>query len=136
MLSKVNRATMGQLLRFGVSSGASAAVSLGLPVLLHEVLGIEQKVAVAISQSSVLLLNFLMIRMFVFRSKRAAKRDLAFYVGSAVTFRGFEYLVFVVLFQFAGLYYFTALLITLGTSTLIKFVWYRFLFGSRNEAPV
>jgi putative flippase GtrA len=128
--------TVGQLLRFGVSSGASAAVSLGLPVLLHEAFGIEQKLAVAISQSSVLLLNFLMIRVFVFRSKRAARRDLAYYVGSAVAFRGLEYLLFLVLFELAGLFYFTALLVTLGTSTVVKFVWYRFLFHGRTEPVV
>ena len=46
----VDHDTIGQLARFGLSSVASAAVSLGLPALLHEVFGIEQKVAVAISQ--------------------------------------------------------------------------------------
>lgn len=126
----------GQLLRFGVSSGASAAVSLGLPVFLHEIFGVEQKVAVAISQCSVLLLNFLMIRVFVFRSERAAKRDLSYYIGSAVAFRGLEYLLFLALFELAGLFYFTALLLTLGTSTLVKFFWYRLLFGKRAEPVV
>lgn len=123
------RQTAGQLLRFGVTSGASAVVSLGLPVFLHEALGIEQKVAVAISQCSVLLLNFLMLRLFVFRSRRGARRDLTYYVGSAVAFRGTEYLLFLALFELAGLHYFIALLLTLGTSTVIKFFWYRVLFG-------
>ena len=133
MLNRLQHGTLGQLLRFGVSSGASAAVTLGLPVLLHEALGVEQKVAVAISQVSVLLLNFLMIRLFVFRSKAGAKRDLAYYVGSAVAFRGLEYLLFLGLFEIAGLHYFAALLLTLGTSTIVKFGWYRFLFDGRSE---
>lgn len=131
----VDHHTIGQLARFGLSSVASAVVSLGLPTLLHEVFGIEQKVAVAISQSSVLLLNFLMIRLFVFRSQSGAKRDLGYYVGSTVAFRGLEYLLFLALFELAGLYYLTALVLTLGTSTAVKFVWYRFLFG-RQTAPV
>jgi putative flippase GtrA len=132
----VGRDTIGQLIRYGVSSGASATVSLGLPVLLHEAFGVEQKVAVAISQVSVLLLNFLMIRLFVFRSKSGAKRDLAYYVGSAVAFRGLEYLLFLGLFELAGLHYFTALLLTLGASTVVKFGWYRFLFHGRTEPVV
>lgn len=132
----VGRDTIGQLMRYGVSSGASAAVSLGLPVLLHEAFGIEQKVAVAISQVSVLLVNFLMIRLFVFRSKSGAKRDLAYYVGSAVAFRGLEYLLFLGLFELAGLHYFAALLVTLGASTVVKFGWYRFLFHGRTEPVV
>ena len=132
----IGRDTIGQLIRYGVSSGASAAVSLGLPVLLHEAFGVEQKLAVAISQASVLLLNFLMIRLFVFRSKSTAKRDLAYYVGSAVAFRGLEYLLFLALFELASLHYFLALLLTLGASTVVKFGWYRFLFHGRTEPVV
>jgi putative flippase GtrA len=133
---RVTRDTIGQLLRFGVSTGASAALSLGLPVLLHEAFGVEQKVAVAISQVSVLFLNFLMIRLFVFRSQRAAKKDIAYYVGSAVAFRALEYLLFLALFELVSLFYFTALVLTLGTSTFVKFFWYRLLFGKRSEAVV
>jgi putative flippase GtrA len=119
-----------------MSTGVSAAITIGLPALLHELLGLQQTVAVAISQSSALLVNFLMIRVFVFRSKRAAPRDLAYYVGSAAAFRGLEYLCFLALFELGHLYYLIALVLTLGTSTLIKFVWYRFLFGERPEPVV
>jgi putative flippase GtrA len=119
-----------------MSTGVSAAITIGLPVFLHELFGIEQRTAVAISQSSALLINFLMIRVFVFRSRRAAPRDLAYYVGSAAAFRGLEYLCFLALFQLGHLYYLTALVLTLGVSTLIKFVWYRFLFGERPEPVV
>jgi putative flippase GtrA len=86
---------------------------------------------VAISQCSVLLLNFVMIRSFVFRSKRARSRDLFYYVASAATFRGVEYVIFLILYRLAGLFYVAALLLTLGLSTLVKFVWYRLLFGSQ-----
>jgi len=120
-------------MRFGVSTVVSAGMTVVLPILLHELFGTPQKVAVAISQSCALLLNFMMIRMFVFASKRAAHRDVTYYILSAVGFRGLEYLGFLTLFQAAHLYYVTALVLTLGASTLLKFVWYRFLFG---RAPV
>jgi len=129
------RETAGQLLRFGVSTGLSASVSLGLPIVLHELVHVEQKIAVAISQATVLLLNFLVLRFFVFRAKGSVRGDLMRYFGSAAVFRGLEYLSFLALFELAGLFYLTALLITLVTSTLIKFVWYRFIFG-RSVAPV
>ena len=131
--SFLRRRTVGQLLRFGFTTGLSAIVSVGLPAFLHEILGIEQKIAVAISQSTVLLLNFLMIRAFVFRSRRGARRDLAYYVGSTIGFRTAEYGLFLVLFELAGLYYLTALVVTLGISTVIKFFWYRNLFGAPAE---
>ena len=129
------RKTAGQLLRFGISTGLSATVSLGLPIVLHELLLVEQKVAVGISQTTVLLMNFVVLRLFVFRGTGSVRGDLMRYFGSAAFFRGLEYLSFLALFELAGLFYLTALVITLVASTLIKFVWYRFLFG-RNAAPV
>jgi|SRR3954447_21115692 putative flippase GtrA len=132
----MNHGGIGQLIRFGISTIVSASMTLGIPVILHEAFGIEQKLAVAISQSSALALNFAMIRVFVFRSKRAARRDVSYYVASAITFRGLEYLFFLGLFDLLHLFYFLALVLTLGTSTLLKFVWYRFLFMQRAEPVV
>ena len=131
----VLRQTAGQLIRFGMTTILSAIVSLGLPVALHEFLHVDQKAAVGISQLSVLLMNFLTLRLFVFRSSGSMRRDMVRYAASAVAFRALEYLGFVALFELAGLFYVTALVITLFFSTLIKFVWYRFLFGAR-AAPL
>jgi len=127
--------TAGQLLRFGLATGLSAMVSLGVPAFLHEILGVEQKLAVAAGQLSVLLLNFVTIRLFVFRGNGSARGDFLRYLASAAAFRGLEYLTFLLLFELAGLFYLTALVITLATSTLIKFAWYRFLFAGR-AAPI
>lgn len=130
------RQTAGQLMRFGLATGLSAIVSLGLPVMLHELLHVEQKVAVAISQASVLLVNFVTLRMFVFRSSGSVRDDVFRYAASTVAFRALEYLSFLILFELAGLFYVTALVITLCTSTLIKFIWYRSLFGRQRTAPI
>lgn len=129
------RETAGQMLRFGMATGLSASVSLGLPIFLHELLHVEQKIAVAISQTSVLLVNFLTLRMFVFRSKGTVRGDAFRYGASAVAFRGLEYVSFLLLFQQAGMFYVSALVVTLCISTIAKFVWYRFVFGPRT-APV
>ena len=127
---------MAQLVRFGMATGLSAIVSFGLPIALHELLNVEQKVAVGISQASVLLVNFLTLRIFVFRSSRSVRGDIVRYAASAVAFRGLEYLSFLLLFEFGGLYYITALFITLVVSTFFKFVWYRFLFGASTPISV
>ena len=123
----------GQLFRFAVSTCASALITLGIPLVLHEAIGVEQRAAVAISQSTAFLINFVMIRIFVFRSSRAAARDFAYYLASAAAFRGLEYLLFLVLFEAGKLYYLTALVATLGASTMLKFVWYRYIFGRHAE---
>jgi putative flippase GtrA len=122
----------GELMRFGVATGLSAMVSLGMPIALHELFHVDQKVAVAISQVSVLAINFVTIKMFVFRSRGNVRADMFRYMGSALVFRGIEYASFLLLFEVAGIFYVTALVLTLGTSTLIKFVWYRFIFGERS----
>lgn len=126
------RQIAGELTRFGMITGLSALVSLGLPIVFHEVLHIGPKVAVGISQLSVLLINFLTLRAFVFRSNGSLRRDMVRYGASAVVFRGLEYLSFLLLFELAGVFYVTALVITLAVSTVIKFIWYRFLFGTRS----
>jgi putative flippase GtrA len=126
------RQIAGELVRFGVITSLSAIVSLGLPVVLHEFLQVSPKVAVGISQASVLLMNFLTLRFFVFRSSGGVRAEMVRYAASAVAFRGLEYLSFLALFELAGMFYVTALVITLATSTIIKFVWYRFLFGRRS----
>ena len=61
------REVAGQLLRFGMATGLSGIVSLGLPAILHELLHVDPKVAVGISQATVLLMNFITLRLFVFR---------------------------------------------------------------------
>jgi len=134
--STVSKGSAHQIARYGVSALTSAAVTVGLPVLLHEVLGIEQAKAAAISQTTALLVNFVMIRIFVFRSRRGARRDFVHFAASAVAFRGLEYVFFLVLFEVGGLYYLLALILTLGTSSVLKFVWYRFLFDGRPEPAI
>ncbi len=128
------RETAGQLFRFGMATGLSALISLGLPILLHEVFHVEQKIAVAISQVTVLLMNFVTLRLFVFRGNGSVRGDLMRYFGSAAIFRGLEYISFLALFELAGLFYLTALVITLIISTLIKFLWYRYIFGRGDTA--
>lgn len=123
-----------ELFRFLLTSASSALVTLGLPVILHELLHVDQKLAVAFGQATVFFLNFALIRVFVFRSSDHAGRQFLHYAGSAAVFRSLEYVAFLVLFQWLKLFYITALLITLGTSTVIKFVWYRFLFGGEKAA--
>ena len=127
--AQLGRETADQLVRFGAATGLSAVVSLGLPVFLHEAMHVDQKLAVGISQATVLLLNFITVRVFVFRGKGSVSRDILRYLGSAAVFRALEYASFLLLLELAGLYYLTALVVTLLTSTLIKFLWYRFLFA-------
>jgi putative flippase GtrA len=131
---RIGRETKVQMLRFAIATGISAVVSVSFPVILHEFLHVEQKLAVGISQASVLLLNFTTLHLFVFRANGGGQRVMFRYLVSAFAFRGLEYLGFLLLFELAGLFYLTALVIVLVLGTGIKFVWYRYLFGDRVAA--
>ena len=131
---RVGRESVVQMLRFGIATGISAVVSVGFPVVLHELLHVEEKLAVGISQVSVLVLNFLTLRVFVFRANGGGQRVMFRYLASSLAFRGLEYLSFLMLFELADLFYLTALVITLVAWTGIKFLWYRSLFGGRVAA--
>jgi len=132
LLARVQASRFGELLRFGASSAASALLSLGLPVLLHEAVGLPIQLAVAISQLTMLAVNYLMLRRFVFRSSGSVAGEATHYLASAATFRGLEYLAFTGLYQLARLPYFPALVAVLLVSTVAKFAWYRWVFGRRQ----
>lgn len=108
------------LRRYGVAAILSAALSLGLPILLHDWLGVHEAAAVALALSVTFLLNFLFIRNFVFRSAgNVTRQGMAFGVSSAM-FRAIEYMAFLGL-SALGLDYRLSLLLVLGTSFFGKF---------------
>ena len=127
------RETASEVMRFAIATGLSAIVSLGLPIALHELLHVDQRIAVAVSQLSVLAMNFLTLRVFVFRSSGKARADVFRYGASAITFRGLEYASFLLLFEIVHMFYVTALVVTLCASTVSKFFWYRCIFGQSSR---
>ena len=116
---------LGQILRFCATSGMSAAITVGLPVILHEGLGVTPQHGAAIAFCVAFLANFFSLRRLVFRSSGAIGRDLGLFVISSVVFRAAEYVAFLVLTTVAHVYYVVALVGVLGLSTVAKFFWYR-----------
>ena len=127
------RKMAGQFARFGVSTGFSATMSFGLPIILHEWLGVAQKPSVAIGFATAYVGNIALLRLFVFRSTGSWLGQLARYIPVNGCFRIVEYLGFVVLLDHFGLDYRLAMLAVLGTSSLIKFFAYRLIFLDRAE---
>jgi len=116
---------IGQILRFGATSGISASITVGLPVLLHEVLGVTPQHGAAIAFCVAFLVNFFSLRRLVFRSSSGVGRDFGLFVVSSLAFRLAEYLTFTALMTLFHVYYVVALVGVLGLSTVAKFFWYR-----------
>lgn len=127
-------AMASQLMRFAVSTGLSAVLSFGLPIALHEYFGVAEKTGVAIGFAAAYVGNIVLLRVFVFRSQGSWRQQLARFIPANAVFRLLEYGAFLLLFERLGLDYRLAVLIVLGTSTLVKFFAYRLIF--RDKAAV
>jgi len=126
---------LGQVVRFGVMTGMSASVTIGLPIILHELFGVTPQHAAAVAFLIAFLLNFVSLRRLVFRSSHGAGRDLLTFIASSLVFRGIEYVAFLLLTTVAHIHYVIALMGVLTLSTLAKFVWYRRIMHRPAAAP-
>lgn len=57
----------GPLIRYGIAGGCVALVYLGVPLLLHDVVGLPIEAAIPIAYALALMLHFNLQRHFVFR---------------------------------------------------------------------
>lgn len=126
---------VGQVVRFGASTGVSAVLSFGLPMLLHEQFGISESVAVAIGFAVAYVLNILLLRSFVFQSNGAWREQLPRYLLANGIFRMTEYGAFLLLFHRLQVDYRISVICVLGISAVAKFFVYRLVFD-RGRASV
>ncbi len=122
-----------ELVRYSLLSLASALISLGLPVLLHERLGADPRLGVAIGFAVVFVFNFVLLRRYVFRHRGSASASLGRFAATSLVFRGAEYLAFLLLYQ-AGVLYWIAQAIVIGVSFVVKFVAMRHIVFRPSRA--
>jgi putative flippase GtrA len=124
------RGIAGQVLRFAASTGVSASLSFGLPIVLHEGFAVDVRWAIAIAFAVSYVVNVALLRAFVFRSELTLVQQLVRYVPANGCLRVAEYLATLALTQRAGLDYKLSILVVLGVSTIAKFFVYRVIFKS------
>lgn len=121
-----------QIVRFTVSSGLSAALSFVTPIVLHEIGGLPERLSVGIGFASALTFNFLMLRVFVFRSRNSLRTDALKYLPINGAFRATEYLAFLVLNLVFSLSYIVSMFLVLSVSSALKFFGYRRIFNTNT----
>jgi putative flippase GtrA len=114
-----------ELLRFIGSGLLVFPVGLGVSALCHEVFGWRAEIAAAAAVGSLLLVNFVLGRAYVFRSSGRIAYQLPRFLGIALVMRGAEYLMFLALFETLHAPYLVAIAASLAMSSLIKFFAYR-----------
>jgi putative flippase GtrA len=100
-----------------------------LPIFLHEIMRLPANLSVGIGFLSAYVLNFVMLRSFVFRSSSTFRSDAMRYFPINAVFRFTEYFFFLILHSGIGINYIVANLTILTISTFVKFFSYRRLFS-------
>ena len=127
------------LFRWAQLSCASFVTNFGLTVVLHEWGQMSTEAAFAISLAVVLVMNFLLMRWYVYERNTnagAVWQQFGLYLGSAVVFRATEYGSFLLWHTWYGSDY---RLVVVGVSVIssaVKFFYYRLLFGRRGRLPM
>lgn len=123
--------------RFLLVSANSFLIQFLLTALLHEWLGVEPPFAYAMVIVVVFLLNFTLLRFWVYGETRGEDplgRQFSRTILLSVCFRTFEYLLFLLLHLLLGIYYLAAVALAMGISFLLKFIGFHYLvFGKRRR---
>lgn len=117
-------------------TGMSFCMTMGIPVLLHEVFGVYEENAALIALITAFCINFFTARTFVFQSREAMLPQLLRFFLTSLMFRGGEYLTFLAVHRYLEMYYLLALFSVLLVSFVLKFLFYKvFVFKSFPERP-
>lgn len=123
-----------EIVRYALASGFSFFFILGCSALLVEVVGLPQQVGVAIALLSALVVNFAMLRVFVFPgSDRSLGAQFAATAVTSLAFRAVEYGIFLALSEAAGINYLIATGASVVCSAIGKFLVYRNVVFSRAD---
>ena len=123
--------------RFLMVSGVSFLTTFGLTVLGHDWLGMTEESSFATAVSVAFVMNFFFLRFFIYgRSEGSLIKQFLAYCVSAAVFRSLEYFGFTMLVKASIMDYRFITVFVLMTSTVLKFLFYRLIFGDRRQVPV
>jgi len=122
------------LVRFLVAGGASFFLNLAATALLHEIFNWAEEFAYGMSLISVSFPMFILCRNFVFNSRgNNFRHQLIEFYKSWIVFRICEYLVFLVIFKWAGVFYIFAIVGAQIAFVVSKFIfWRRSVFATQS----
>ncbi len=127
---------LGDLLRYALASAFSFVLVIASTAALHELLGLSRALAPAIALALAFVVNYALLRRFVFPNQSASwGRQMLETAVASVLFRGLEYAIFLALYLGFGLDYLLATGASLCISAVGKFAVYReIVFNRRRTA--
>ncbi len=125
-----------ETLRYLAVAAFSFAWIMSASALGAELLGLPERLAVAIALGTALVINFTLLRAFVFPGQAARiGPQFAATAATSVSFRLLEYGLFLALAALAGIHYLAATALALILSAGGKFLVYRNVVFRRPAAP-
>lgn len=116
---------VSRLLRFGALGVASFFANLGITVALHDLLGTSAEAAYAVALCTVMIMNFLLCRYFVFDARGGSLKAQALqFLAGACLFRGAEYIGFLLLHSLLGVQYVITIVVVQVLAFLGKFAFF------------
>jgi putative flippase GtrA len=119
------RRIVGEAARFIGYGLISYALGIGLSAFFREVLGLYEEVSVALTLTILFIVNFWVVRRFVFRALGHKVRQFVRFVSMSLAMRGAEYVMFLGLLRVMHAHYLIALTLAMGLSACGKFLLYR-----------
>ena len=121
-----------QFLRYSAASLLSFSLNFGLPVLFVEVFGFNPAIVVPIVFAGMIVVNFILQRMFVFESNGDMVTQSLQYLGSNLAFRAFDYGAIMALIHTTPLPFPVIIGGVLAIGFVLKFFLYRLIFRQRT----
>ena len=120
--------------RYTGLGAVSLFLNIAITSVLHERIGLSEEISYACSVSAVFLMNFVLARKFVYKSKGRLVGEFAGFLSTALGFRVVEYILFIILNTVVGIYYITSILLVAIMSFITKYFAYKFfVFDERRE---
>jgi putative flippase GtrA len=114
-------------IRYVLAALLGVGIMLGVPVVMVELGGSDPSHAAAAALLAALVVNFLVLKFYVYRNDGRWQAQAVRYLLVAALFRLGEFCVFLALHHLLGWFYVVALVVTLGVSFIAKFFAYYYL---------
>ncbi|MEM7068816.1 MAG: GtrA family protein [Pseudomonadota bacterium] len=108
--------------RFAGASLISATLNLSLPVILHEIFGIEKNPSVACTLVFTFFFNFWITRNYVYQNRNGVRRQFTLFLIADVGFRLAEYHAYLFVSRHLDAYFVISLFLVLCASLVLKFL--------------
>jgi putative flippase GtrA len=111
----------------------SFATNLSITAMLHELLGVPAELAFAAALATVIALNYILARRFIYSSSGPVLTELSRFLGATAGFRIMEYVMFLAFHSLLGINYLVSIMLLTSISFVSKYFAYKHLVFNGSD---